>query len=170
MYADKCSHLFWECLTEDTSLGICEHSFFGIAAPSKLLFWVDKVLHGSTSALISNSPFLTFTLVLSGERKSASETEWERDRESEGRRSYREETSKDDSNFLMESPDWWNWWRQGQWDQWLPLGWRDRAVIKGTNWELYWSINCTNEALSHCICLISTVQMSSYEYQPILHF
>lgn len=64
------------------------------------------MLHGSTSALISNSPFLTFTLVLGGERKSTSETEWEQDRESEGRRSCREETSKDDSNFLMESPDW----------------------------------------------------------------
>lgn len=35
------------------------------------------------------------------------ETEWERemDRESKGRRSYREEISKDDSNFLMDSPE-----------------------------------------------------------------
>lgn len=36
--ADKCSHLFWECLAEDISLGICEHSLFGITAPANLLF------------------------------------------------------------------------------------------------------------------------------------
>lgn len=33
----------------------------------------------------------------------------ERERESEDRRSYREETSKDDSNFLMESPETGDW-------------------------------------------------------------
>lgn len=38
MYADKCSHLFWECLAEDISVGICEHSLFGITAPANLLF------------------------------------------------------------------------------------------------------------------------------------
>lgn len=75
MYADKCSHLFWECLAEDISLGICEHSLFGITGPANLLFRLDKVLHRSTSALISNSPFLTFTLVSSGGKK---ECTWNR--------------------------------------------------------------------------------------------
>lgn len=43
-------------------------------------------------------------------KKSARETEWERDRESKDRKSYREETSKDDSNFLMESPEAGDWY------------------------------------------------------------
>lgn len=30
--------LFWECLAEDISLGICEHSLFGVTAPANLLF------------------------------------------------------------------------------------------------------------------------------------
>lgn len=40
------------------------------------MFRLDKVLHGSTSALISYSPFLTFILVSSGggEKRSARET------------------------------------------------------------------------------------------------
>lgn len=36
--------------------------------------------------------------------------ERERDRENEDRRSYREEISKDDSNFLMESPEAGDWY------------------------------------------------------------
>lgn len=80
MYADKCSRLFWERLAEDISLGICEHSLFDVTALENLLFWVDKVLHGSTSALISNSPFLTFTLVSSVGEGGAREREGYRER------------------------------------------------------------------------------------------
>ena len=53
---------------------------------------------------------LTFALLSSG-GGGACETEWERKRETQGaresedKRSYREEISKDNSNFLMESPE-----------------------------------------------------------------
>lgn len=40
-----------------------------------------------------------------GKKKTARETEWERAGESEEKWSYRRELSKDDSNFLMESPE-----------------------------------------------------------------
>lgn len=72
--------------------------YSGITVPANLLFRLDKVLHGSTSALISYSPFLTFILVFrwwwwgGGFAWNG----WERDSESKDRKSYREETSKDD--------------------------------------------------------------------------
>lgn len=66
MYADDGSRVFGECLAANISPGICECALFGITGPANLLFRLDKVFRRSTSALTSNSPFLTFSLVSSG--------------------------------------------------------------------------------------------------------
>lgn len=65
--------------------------YSGITVPANLLFRLDKVLHGSTSALISNSPFLTFILVSSrGVRKKKKKST----RETVGRETVRVKTRK----------------------------------------------------------------------------
>lgn len=135
LYADKCSHLFWERLAGDTSLGICEHSLFGITAPANPLFWVDKVLHEITSALISNSPFWPPPQFQVGDGGGGGEERtWNREKEgaaeSEDKRSYREEISKDNSNFFNGVSRRWRLVRQWggrQQEELLPLGWRDRG-------------------------------------------
>lgn len=71
-----------------------------------------------------------------GEKRSARETEWERERgrESEDRRSYREEISKDDSNFLMESPEAGDWYaseEEGNGNNGSPLGVKRRGSGQG---------------------------------------
>lgn len=66
MYADDHARVFGECLAVNISPGICECALFGITGPANLLFRLDKVFRRSTSALTSNSPFLTFSLVSNG--------------------------------------------------------------------------------------------------------
>lgn len=68
MYADKCSHPFGNVWRRTIS-GNMRTFFVQPTGPANLLFRFDKVRHRSTSALISNSPLLTFTLVSSGGKR-----------------------------------------------------------------------------------------------------
>lgn len=94
MYADKCSHLFWECLAEDISLGICKHSLFGTTAPANLLFWVDKVFRGKHVSSYIKFAILTSAPVTSGERvhveMSGRQKQRERGRERKSGEEYRQ--------------------------------------------------------------------------------
>lgn len=71
---------------------------------------------------------LTFALVSSGGKGSAREAEWERVKRREVTERRFPRTTP---NFLMESPEAGRQWGGGQREQQLPLGWEDRAVVKG---------------------------------------